>query len=101
MRLYRYMDLNNTKRYVTVLPRIVSAYNRSWHRSIGMAPADVRRKHEEALVQRLYGAGSRLGTAAHRFRYRYSLWQLVRVYLQRDPFWRGFHQQVSPVDHFT
>jgi hypothetical protein len=41
-RLYKYMYFKNTLRYVNVYKKICKAYNSSYHRVIGMAPADVR-----------------------------------------------------------
>ena len=54
-RIWTYFSAQNTKRYIDVLPRIVQSYNHSHHRSIGMAPADVKKKDEDSIWQRLYG----------------------------------------------
>lgn len=40
-RLWTYFTANDTSQYIRVLGDIVDAYNRSWHRSIHMRPADV------------------------------------------------------------
>ena len=40
-RIWVYFSANNTKRYVNVLPDVVSAYNHSVHRGIRMRPVDV------------------------------------------------------------
>ena len=54
-RIWTYFSAQNTKRYIDVLPGIVESYNHSHHRSIGMAPADVKKKDEDKIWQRLYG----------------------------------------------
>ena len=53
-RLYRYMTTYNTVKYLTVLPKLVSGYNASFHRSIGMAPRDVNQSNVEEVWNRLY-----------------------------------------------
>ena len=53
-RPYRYFTVKNTLSFVPVLPEIVQGYNRSHHRSIGMAPRDVDRDNIEEVWQRLY-----------------------------------------------
>ena len=40
-----------------VIQDLVEAYNHSHHRSIGIAPADVKKKDEDRLWVRLYGDG--------------------------------------------
>ena len=53
-RLYRYMTTYNTVKYLTVLPKLVSGYNASFHRSIGMAPRDVNQSNVEEVWNTLY-----------------------------------------------
>ena len=45
-RMFRYLTSKNAKRYVDVLLQLVDSHNKSFHRSIGMAPADIRKEHE-------------------------------------------------------
>ena len=53
-RLWRYFTRHKTLHYLKVLPMLVSSYNRSFHRSIGMAPADVTWENQEKVWHRLY-----------------------------------------------
>ena len=53
--MYKYFTANNTRRYVEVLPKLVSGYNNTIHSSIGMAPSKVRRSDEIYIRQKLYG----------------------------------------------
>ena len=55
-RLYRYFTFKKTRRYVEVLPKLVSAYNRSYHRSIKRRPIDVSSANQEEVWQTLYNA---------------------------------------------
>lgn len=54
-KLWRYFTRHNTTRYVEALSRLVRAYNRSYHRSIQRAPADVNTTNQEDVWQTLYG----------------------------------------------
>ena len=58
-RIYRYLTSANTLRYENVLQAIVRGYNRSKHRSIGMAPKDVTFANEKTVWNRLYGKTNR------------------------------------------
>lgn len=52
--MYRYFTANNTYQYVDVLDDLVNAYNHAKHRSIVMAPSDVKSKYELQIWQRMY-----------------------------------------------
>ena len=41
-RMYKYFTANNTRRYVEVLPKLVSGYNNTINSSIGMPSSKVR-----------------------------------------------------------
>ena len=53
-RLYRYFTVKNTLSYLPVLKDLVMGYNRSYHRSIKMAPIKVTVKNEEQVWKNLY-----------------------------------------------
>lgn len=59
-RMFRYLTSKNTKKYIDVLQQLVDSYNKSLHRSIGMAPVDVRKEHERHIWYRLYGNAEKL-----------------------------------------
>ena len=44
-RMYRYFTAQGTQDYVSVLSALVEGYNKSLHRSIGMAPKDVTERN--------------------------------------------------------
>ena len=54
-RLYRYFTVKNTLSFVPVLPFLVKSYNRSYHRSIKMAPYQVTLANSEQVWENLYG----------------------------------------------
>ena len=51
-----YFTAHNTLRWIDVLPHLMMNYNKSFHRSIGMAPLDVNATNEEQVWNRLYKA---------------------------------------------
>ena len=53
-RMYRYFTVKNTLKYVTVLKDLVLGYNRSYHRSIKMAPEQVTVQNELQVWKNLY-----------------------------------------------
>jgi hypothetical protein len=51
-KMFRALTHSNSKKWITVLPQLVSAYNKSHHRGIGMAPNDVDGDNEMELWRR-------------------------------------------------
>ena len=54
-RMFAYFTQNNTRRYIDILEHLVTSYNNSIHRAIGMQPSKVTAKDNERLWHRLYG----------------------------------------------
>ena len=54
-RMWRYFTKNQSVRYLDVLQDFVRSYNKTYHRSIGMAPPEVNGTNQESVWQRLYG----------------------------------------------
>ena len=54
-RLYRYFTVKNTLNFVPVLQDLVQGYNRSYHRSIRMAPSQVSLANSVDVWETLYG----------------------------------------------
>jgi hypothetical protein len=86
-RITRYMTANRTQRYVPKLQNIVSGYNASYHRSIGMEPNSVNHSNSRIVWERLYGAG-RLKTRLTRPKFK--LGDRVLISKSRDVFDRGY-----------
>ena len=53
-RMYRYFTVKNTLSYLPMLKELVLGYNRSYHRSIKMAPEKVNARNEEQVWKNLY-----------------------------------------------
>ena len=52
----RYMTLNNTLRYIDVLPDILVSYNNRYHNSTGYKPVDVNDQNAKEVFERLNGS---------------------------------------------
>ncbi len=54
-RMFAYFTSKNTHEFLPALEQLVNSYNKSVHRTIGMAPEAVQKKHEPAIFNRMYG----------------------------------------------
>ena len=84
-RMYKYFTANNTLKYIDILPNLVAGYNRTVHRSIGMAPADVQSKHVMQLRQKLYGTKTQSVK-----KYKYRVGDFVRISKAKRTFKKGY-----------
>ena len=54
-RMWKYFTAKNTRVYIDILQDIANAYNNSYHRSIGQAPASVSLLNVGQVRRKLYG----------------------------------------------
>ena len=54
-RLHRYFDVTHDRKWVSILEQLIKSYNKSHHRSIGMAPENVNFYNSKEVYERLYG----------------------------------------------
>ena len=54
-RLWKYFTQSASLRYIEALPKLVTAINHSYHRSIKCRPVDVTLENEQEIWERLYG----------------------------------------------
>jgi len=83
-KMYRYFTYANTWRYVDVLDDLVHSCNNTYHRSIGMAPAEVGPHNEDQVRARLYPAKPKS------YKWRYDPGDRVRIVMKRQPFRKGY-----------
>ena len=50
--MYKYFTYTGSHRWIEVLPRLLTSYNNSVHRSIGVAPSNVNNVNEQEIWQR-------------------------------------------------
>ena len=79
-RMYKYFTVNNTRRYVEVLPKLVSGYNNTIHSSIGMAPIN----DEIYIRQKLYGKEKSVKS------YKYQIGDHVRISKAKRQLKKGY-----------
>jgi hypothetical protein len=82
-RLYWYMILRRTNRWIDALFDVVKSYNSSYHRSIGTAPNDVTPGNEQEIARRLYPSQTPL-------RYKYDVGDRVRITKCKHVFQKGY-----------
>ena len=84
-RMFRYFTAHNTLHWIDVLPQLVMVYNRSFHRSIGMAPLDVNTQNEAQVWNRLYRARFKRGPKPA-----LKVGDKVRLQKKHRPFKKGY-----------
>ena len=95
-RLWTYLSDRGTSRWIDAIQALVGSYNQSKHRTIGMAPADVRAEDEDRLWARIYGDGdTQLKPAA-----RLARGDMVRINKSKGVFDKGYLPNWSK-EHFT
>lgn len=82
-KMYRVFTYRNSYKYIDVLKDIVASYNKSYHRSIGMSPADVKPIHHSKIFMRLYGYTTKT-------LFRFNTGDFVRISKLRRTFQRGY-----------
>ena len=54
-RMFRYFTSKGTRKYIDVLQKLVDAYNKSIHSTLGITPSSVSEANQERLFKRMYG----------------------------------------------
>ena len=95
--IWTYFTAHQTSRYLDILPKIVDSYNNTYHRTIGRAPNQVRKKDENEIWVRLYGDGDK----EHRPKMREAKkGQMVRISKVKGAFDKGYIPNWSE-EHFV
>ncbi|CAI5671384.1 unnamed protein product [Oreochromis niloticus] len=87
-KMYRYFTAQNTRRYIDVLQDLLQSYNTSYHRSIKMAPNQVKSDNVALVFQNLYGTSSRCRKKPMKFK----KGDLVRLSKVRGVFDKRYEQ---------
>ena len=88
-RLERYMYQSKTKRWIDFLPQLVKNYNRTPHRTIGMAPIKVTFQNSEQVYKKVFG------DVDLKVIPRLSIGDRVRILLDKSLFEKGYKQSWS------
>jgi len=84
-KMFKYFDATGTKRWLDVLPQLVTNYNNSKHRTIGMSPVEASQPgNSDVVFKRLYPTDTKT------YKAKYKVGDLVRIYKKEGDFRRGF-----------
>ena len=87
--MYRYMESNDTDKYLDVLPGLVRNYNDTRHGALhGLAPSQIDEDTQYTLMARRSG-GSR-GARQKRIRFLFKVGNRIRITRKAKTFRRGF-----------
>lgn len=84
-KMWKYFTANNTRAYLETLPKFISAYNQSYHRSIKTTPASVTIHNDQEVWRTLYkdrGSG--------RIKFKFKVGDTVRISMTARPFRKGY-----------
>ena len=91
-RIWKYFTQKGTYRYLDVLPKIVSAINNSYHRSIKCRPVDVTSENSREVWRQLYG-DFRSRKAVPKFRF--GVGDNVRISREKHKLEKGYRPNFS------
>ena len=83
--LYKQFSLQGNYRWINILNSLIEQYNASYHRTIKMAPAQVNKKNERAILQRAY-TNLKIANKINKF----SIGDHVRISRYRSVFDKGY-----------
>ncbi len=86
-KMWKYFTANNTHIYLKVLPKLLSAYNHSYHRSIKTTPASVTVHNADEVWRTLYGSDVR---PTSRTKFKFKVGDTVRISMTTRPFRKGY-----------
>ncbi len=92
-RLARYMTHHQTHRWIDILASITDSYNKTYHRSIKMAPASVTKRDEISLWKLQYEYPKEF--AKPTIGYKFKVGDTVRISHLRRPFQREYDERWS------
>ncbi|MEY2831112.1 MAG: hypothetical protein RLZZ574_370 [Cyanobacteriota bacterium] len=88
--MYREFTVQGSYKWLDLLPRIVILYNNRKHRTIGMKPADVKKRDEKYLLKNVYETNRRKRKSP-----KFKVGDVVRVSKQKTAFTKGYEQSWS------
>ncbi len=87
-KMWKYFTAQNKYTYAAVLPKLVSAYNRSFHRSIKRTPVSVTPANSEEVWRTLYGTPNTKRSIVTAFKF--NLGDTVRISMAARTFSKGY-----------
>ena len=87
-KMWRYFTHKGNHEWLKVLPRLIVAYNASFHRTIGMAPNLVTKRNESDLFEKMFGN-------LPKAKYKFKVGDHVRVSKMKHKLIKGYLQSWS------
>lgn len=84
--MWRQFSLQGTYRWLDLLPKIIKTYNQTKHRTIGMKPIAVKKKHERQLLETVYNKPKVVNVKRQKF----FVGDYVRISKHREAFTKGY-----------
>lgn len=100
-KLFKYMDQNNTHRWIDVLPDVVSAYNNSVHRVIKMTPSQARSVEPIDVWNNQFKSKNpqkalRTKKPTKQITYKFRINDNVKIQVKRSTFQREYDETFTP-----
>lgn len=87
-RMWRKFTARGSYEWLTILPKIVAEYNNTVHRTIGMKPKDVQRKHVKVILARINDR--RTGSRQTKIKPKFNVNDRVRISKYKRVFDKGY-----------
>lgn len=87
-RMWRKFTARGSYEWLTILPKIVAEYNNTVHRTIGMKPKDVQRKHVKVILARINDR--RTGSHQTKIKPKFNVNDRVRISKYKRVFDKGY-----------
>lgn len=87
-RMWRKFTARGSYEWLTILPKIVAEYNNTVHRTIGMKPKDVQRKHVKVILARINDR--RTGSCQTKIKPKFNVNDRVRISKYKRVFDKGY-----------
>lgn len=101
-RMHRVFTARGTRRWTNILPSLIDSYNKAHHRTIKMAPCDVKEDNVNQVFQNIYGSSSMREYLKKDKKLKLSLDDKVRKAYDNKPFdrayWPGWTDRTFKVD---
>lgn len=78
-KIYRYMIANKTRKFIDVVPFLVSGYNNTVHSVTKMRPDDVNMRNAPALARKLFGSGNTTKSTPRKKDFQFKVGDFVRL----------------------
>lgn len=84
-KMYTYFEKVGTKRWIDILPKLVTSYNNTVHSITKFRPIDIKLEHEDKLWEKLYG-----DQFPARAKFKFNVGDYVRLSRVKGTFGRGY-----------